>query len=146
MYDAWVYWQFYRDVGKFLTSANQKHRIWSYDESGLCNSPPRLLGDEVIVGPSLMFRKMDPWNVIRNILQDKTKINCKEKWYSAGKMTFLIKLVFYQKHLFYECMELEFCLQSSTGKSYSNIRITQRPFVNEDLIVANMWWTVQTYN
>ena len=36
---------------------------------------PRLLGDEVVVGPNLMFRKMDPWNVIRNILQDKTDKN-----------------------------------------------------------------------
>ena len=54
---------------KFLTSANQKYRIWSYDESGLCNPRPSLLGDEVAVG-----------NVIRHILQDKTnKINCKEK-------------------------------------------------------------------
>ena len=60
---------------KFLTSANQEHRIWSCDESGLCNPWPRLLGDEVVVGPSLMFRKMDPWNVIRNILQDKTNKN-----------------------------------------------------------------------
>ena len=60
---------------KFLTSANQKNRIWSCDESRLCNPRPRLLGDEVVVGPSLMFRKMDPWNVIRNILQDKTNKN-----------------------------------------------------------------------
>ena len=29
---------------KFRTSANQKHWIWSRDESELCN--PRLLGDE----------------------------------------------------------------------------------------------------
>ena len=60
---------------KFLTSANQKNRIWSCDKSRLCNPRPRLLGDEVVVGPSLMFRKMDPWNVIRNILQDKTNKN-----------------------------------------------------------------------
>ena len=60
---------------KFLTSANQKHRIWSFDESGLCNPRPRRLGDEVVVGPSLMCRKIDPWNVIRNILQDKTNKN-----------------------------------------------------------------------
>ena len=60
---------------KFLTSANQKHRSWSCDESGLCNPRPRLLGDEVLVGPSLMFRKMYPWNIIRNILQDKTDKN-----------------------------------------------------------------------
>ena len=39
---------------KFLTLANQKHRIWSCDESGLCNPRPRLLGDEVVVGLSLM--------------------------------------------------------------------------------------------
>ena len=32
---------------KCRTSANQKHRIWSCDESGLCNSRLRLLGDEV---------------------------------------------------------------------------------------------------
>ena len=55
-----------------MTSAKQKHRIWSCDESGLCNPRPRLLGDEVVVGPSLMFSKMDPWNVTKNILQDKT--------------------------------------------------------------------------
>ena len=38
---------------------------------------------------------------LENKLQDKTKkkINRKKKWYSVGKMTFLIKLVFYQKHL-----------------------------------------------
>ena len=60
---------------KFLTSANQKHRIWSCDESGLCNPQPPLLGDEVVAGPSLMFKKMDPWNVIRNILQDETNKN-----------------------------------------------------------------------
>ena len=36
---------------KFLTSANQMHRILSCDESGLCNPRPRLLGDEVVVGP-----------------------------------------------------------------------------------------------
>ena len=50
---------------KFLTSATQKHWIWSCDESRLCNPRPRFLGDEVVVGSSLMFRKMDPWNVIR---------------------------------------------------------------------------------
>ena len=60
---------------KFLTSANQKNRIRSCDESRLCNPRPRLLGDEVVVGPSLMFRKMDPWNAIRNIWQDKTNKN-----------------------------------------------------------------------
>ena len=58
---------------KFLTSANQKHWIWSCDE--LCNPWPRLLGDEVVVCPSLMFKKKNPWNVIRNILQDKTNKN-----------------------------------------------------------------------
>ena len=60
---------------KFLTSANQKHRIWSCDESGLCNPRPHILGDEFVAGPSLMFRKMDPWNVIRIILQDKSNKN-----------------------------------------------------------------------
>ena len=85
---------------KFLTSIKQKHRMWSCDESGLCNPQPRLLGNEVVVGPSLMFRKMDPWNVIRNILQDKTNtINCKKKWYSVGTMPFLIKLVFLSETL-----------------------------------------------
>ena len=50
--------------------------------------------------PSLMFRKMDNKMSLENILQDKTyKINCKEKWYSVGKMIYLIKLVFYQLHL-----------------------------------------------
>ena len=39
------------------------------------NPRPRVLGDEVVVGPSLMFMKMDPWNVIRNKLQDKTNKN-----------------------------------------------------------------------
>ena len=34
---------------------------------------------------------------LENKLQDKTKkkINCKEKWYSVGKMTFLIKHVYH---------------------------------------------------
>ena len=50
---------------KFLTSANQKHWIWSCGESGLCNPWLRLLGDEVVDGSSLMSRKMDTWNVIR---------------------------------------------------------------------------------
>ena len=50
---------------KFRTTANQKHQICSCDESGLCNPRLPLLGDEVIVGSSLMFRKMDAWNVIR---------------------------------------------------------------------------------
>ena len=35
-------------------------------------------------------------------------------------------------------MELDFYLKSSTGKSYSNIKITQRPYVNEGLNVANI--------
>ena len=35
---------------KFQTSANQKHWIWSCDESLLCNPWLPLLGDEVIVG------------------------------------------------------------------------------------------------
>ena len=42
---------------------------------GPYNPRLRLLGDEVVVGPSLLFRKMDPWNVISNILQDKTNKN-----------------------------------------------------------------------
>ena len=50
---------------KFRTSPNQKHWIWSCDESGVCNLRLRLLEDEVIVGSSLMFKKMDPWNIIR---------------------------------------------------------------------------------
>ena len=49
---------------KFRTSANQKHRIWSCDESVLCNPRLRLLG-EVIIGSSIMFRKMEAWNIIR---------------------------------------------------------------------------------
>ena len=60
---------------KYLTSANQKHRIWSCDESGLCNPRTVLLGDEFVVGPSLMFMEMDPLQTIRNILQDKTDKN-----------------------------------------------------------------------
>ena len=59
---------------KFQTSANQKHWIWSCEESGLGNPWLRLLGDEVIVGSSLMFRKRDAWHVIRK-LQDKTNKN-----------------------------------------------------------------------
>ena len=76
-----------------------------------------------------------------------TKINCKDKWDSVGKITFLIKLVFFIRNsCIYERMQLEFYLKSSTGKSYSNIRTTQRSFVNQGLTVANMWWTVLTYN
>ena len=59
---------------KCRTWANQKYWIWSCDESGLCNPRPCLLREEVVVGSSLMFRKMYPWN-IRNILQDKTDKN-----------------------------------------------------------------------
>ena len=49
-------------------------------------------------------------------------------------MTFLKKFVFHLQHLnlFASCfnvLQLEFYLKSSTGKSYSNIRITQRPYV-----------------
>ena len=43
-------------------------------------------------------------------------------------------------------MELEFYLENSTGKAYSNIKTAQRPYVNEGLNVANMWWTVLTDN
>ena len=47
---------------------------------------------------------------LENKLQDKTKkkISCKEKWGSVGKMTYLIKLVFYQKHLnlFASCFDV----------------------------------------
>ena len=115
---------------KFLTSANQKYRIWSCDESRLCNPWPRLLGDEVVVGPSLMFRKMDPWNVIRNILQDKTNKNqLSREMVPVGQITFLIKFVFLSETL--ECMELPLV-------GPTQIRITQRPFVNEDFTVANM--------
>ena len=64
-----------------------------------------------------------------------TKINCKEKWYSVGKMTFLIKLVFYQKHL--NVWNLNFILKVPLVGP-TQIRITRRPFVNEDLTVANM--------
>ena len=44
-------------------------------------------------------------------------------------------------------MELEFYLISSTGKSYSNKKITQRPYMNEGLNVANVcderyWLTI----
>ena len=83
---------------KFLTSANQKHRIWSCDESGLCNPRPRLLGGEVVVGPSLMFRKMDPWNVIRNVLQDKTNMLLVKFLTSAN-----------QKHRIWSCDESGLC-------------------------------------
>ena len=95
----------------FLTSANRKHWIWSCDELGLCNPRFRLLGDEVIVGSSLMFRKMDAWNVIRkykiHCRTGLTKINCKEIWYSVGKMTFLIRL-FYQTHLHLNVLNFNF--------------------------------------
>ena len=43
-------------------------------------------------------------------------------------------------------MEPEFCFKSSTGKSYSNIKITQMPYVTEGLTVAHMRWTVLTDN
>ena len=42
---------------------NFRPRIWSRDESELCNP-----GDEVIIGPSLISRKIGPWNAIWNIL------------------------------------------------------------------------------
>ena len=86
---------------KFLTSANQKHRIWSCEESGLWNPRPRLLGVEVAVGPSLMFRKWVHEMSLEVYCRTRlTKINCKEKWYSVGKMTHWWSLsFFYQKHL-----------------------------------------------
>ena len=59
---------------KFRTSANHKHWIWSCDESGLCNPRPRLLGDEVLVGSSLMFRKMDPWNILLDKINKKSTV------------------------------------------------------------------------
>ena len=45
-------------------------------------------------------------------------------------------------------MELlfEFYLKSSTGKPYSDIKITQRAYVNEGLNAENIWWTVLTDN
>ena len=58
-----------------------------------------------------------------------TKINCQEKWYFVGQITFLIKFVFLSETL--ECMELPLV-------GPTQIRITQRPFVNEDFTVANM--------
>ena len=52
-----------------------------------------------------------------------TKINCKEKLHYVGKIKILIKLVFLSETL--ECMELEFYLKSSTGRSYSNKNNTE---------------------
>ena len=41
-----------------------------------------------------------------------TKINCKEKWYSVGKKTFLIKLVFLSETLeFMNVWNLNFILK-----------------------------------
>ena len=89
---------------KFRSSANQKHWIWSCDETGLYNPRHRLLGDEVILGSSLMFRKMDAWNVNKYILQDRTREKSTVKRNGTllvGKLTFLIKLVLIRKTWIY---------------------------------------------
>ena len=77
---------------------------------------------------------------LKNIRQDKTK---KKSAVKRNGTLLVIKLVFHQKHLnsfciILYCMELEFYLKRSTGKSYSNIKISQRPYVNEGLNVANI--------
>ena len=103
---------------KFLTSANQKYRIWSCDESRLCYPWPRLLGDEVVVGPSLMFRKMDPWNVIRNILQDKTNKN-----QLSREMVLCWSNNIFDKVCFF--IRNTWMYGTSTGRSYSNKNNTE---------------------
>ena len=134
---------FYHDVGEIsdLSQSEAPNLVmWQVRVMQPTTPSPWRLGRS---WPQFNVQENGPRNAIRNILQDKSYQNqlYKEKWYSVGRMTFLIKLVW-----IYECIKLEFYLKSSTGKSYSNIRLTQGPFVNEDLTVANMWWTVLTYN
>ena len=124
----------------FQTPANQNHWIWSHDE--FCN--PRLRGYELIVGFSLMSRKMDAWSNFENIFQGETKKKSIAKR-SATKSMLLINLVFtvntwglFDIMVLCTGMELECYLKSSTGKSYSNIKITQGPYVNECMTVTNM--------
>ena len=67
--------QFYHDVGEISDLSQSEAPNLVMWRVMVMQPRPRLLGDEVVVGPNLMFRKMDPWNVIRNILQDKTDKN-----------------------------------------------------------------------
>ena len=66
---------FYHDVGEISDLSQSEAPNLVMWRVVVMQPRPRLLGDEVVVGPNLMFRKMDPWNVIRNILQDKTDKN-----------------------------------------------------------------------
>ena len=66
---------FYHDVGEISDLSQSEAPNLVMWRVMVMQPRPRLLGDEVVVGPNLMFRKMDPWNVIRNILQDKTDKN-----------------------------------------------------------------------
>ena len=69
-----MYW-FYHGVGEISDLSQSEAPNLVMWRVMVMQPRPRLLGDEVVVGPNLMFRKMDPWNVIRNILQDKTDKN-----------------------------------------------------------------------
>ena len=66
---------FYHDVGEISDLSQSEAPNLVMWRVMVMQPRPRLLGDEVVVGPNLMFRKMDPWNDIRNILQDKTDKN-----------------------------------------------------------------------
>ena len=66
---------FYHDVGEISDLSQSEAPNLVMWRVMVMQPRPRLLGDEVVVGPNLMFRKMDPWNVNRNILQDKTDKN-----------------------------------------------------------------------
>ena len=70
-----LYHTFYHDVGEISDLSQSEAPNLVMWRVMVMQPRPRLLGDEVVVGPNLMFRKMDPWNVIRNILQDKTDKN-----------------------------------------------------------------------
>ena len=72
---VWHYIIFYHDVGEISDLSQSEAPNLVMWRVMVMQPRPRLLGDEVVVGPNLMFRKMDPWNVIRNILQDKTDKN-----------------------------------------------------------------------
>ena len=73
--DIGHHWLFYHGVGEISDLSQSEAPNLVMWRVMVMQPRPRLLGDEVVVGPNLMFRKMDPWNVIRNILQDKTDKN-----------------------------------------------------------------------
>ena len=57
--------EFYHNIDKISDLSQSKALNLVMWRVRVMQATTRLLGYEVVVGSSLMFRKMDPWNVIR---------------------------------------------------------------------------------